>query len=72
MCGVIGTPKSHEQLVSILLLNKMNKCICLIDKNVLEFLLKCTCLPVLNKRDVCFMMKSCRSNGNVKKITEFV
>lgn len=46
MCGVIGTPKSREQLVCILLLNKMNKCICLIDKNVLEFLLKCTCLPV--------------------------
>lgn len=63
MCGAIGTLQSQEEPVSLWLLNKMNKCPCVINKtknSLLDFnLIVHAHLPGTKK--------PCRSAGNVKK-----
>lgn len=63
MCGAIGTLQSREEPVSLWLLNKMNKCPCVINKtknSLLDFnLIVHVHLPGTKK--------PCRSAGNVKK-----
>lgn len=63
MCGAIGTLRSREEPVSLWLLNKMNKCPCVINKtknSLLDFnLIVHVHLPGTKK--------PCRSAGNVKK-----
>lgn len=63
MCGAIGTLQSREEPVSFWLLNKMNRCPCVINKtknSLLDFnLIVHVHLPGTKK--------PCRSAGNVKK-----
>lgn len=56
MCGAIGTLQSQEEPVSLWLLNKMNKCPCVINKtknSLLDLnLIVHAHLPGTKKRDV--------------------